>query len=139
MNLLQRLSATTVTVIIVVFTFIIFSLKIALRSNVEQGQEFHGKDVRSPIEIYRNSFGIPHIVAADEDDCFFALGFTHAQDRLWQMDLMRRVARGSTARIFGVSTLDADRFFRTLDISSIARRVESGISPQSRRALEGYA
>ncbi|MFM8180056.1 MAG: penicillin acylase family protein, partial [Candidatus Kapaibacterium sp.] len=110
-----------------------------MRSNVEQGQEFHGKDVRSPIEIYRNSFGIPHIVAADEDDCFFALGFTHAQDRLWQMDLMRRVARGSTARIFGVSTLDADRFFRTLDISSIARRLESGISPQSRRALERYA
>lgn len=137
-NILQRFSATTVTVILVVLAFIVFSVKIALRSNVEPGVELESELVQSPIEVYRNSFGIPHIVADNADDCFFALGFTHAQDRLWQMDLMRRIARGKTARIFGVNTLDADRFFRTLDIATIANNLQSGLSPESRKALERY-
>lgn len=137
-NLLQRLSATTITVIIVVVAFIVFSVKIALRSYVSPGLELESKDVQSPVEVYRNSFGIPHIVAGTSDDCFFSLGFTHAQDRLWQMDLMRRVARGKTARIFGPSTVDADRFFRTLDISGIATTLQTSLSAESRRVLERY-
>ncbi|MFN4769786.1 MAG: penicillin acylase family protein [Candidatus Kapaibacterium sp.] len=135
---LQRLSALTVTIIIVVVAFVVFSVKLALRSNLEAGIEIESASLQRPVEIYRNSFGIPHIVGENSGDVFFGLGFVHAQDRLWQMDLLRRIARGKTARIFGVSTLDADRFFRTLDIPSIAAQVATGISPESKRALENY-
>ena len=70
---------------------------------------------------------------------YFSLGFAHAQDRLWQMDLMRRIARGKTARIFGEKTVAADKFFRVLGISAIADRLVTTISRQSRDELEAYS
>ena len=60
----------------------------------------------------RNQDGIPYIIAGSENDAWAALGYAHAQDRLWQMELNRRVSRGTLAQLFGAVALEADRFLR---------------------------
>ena len=71
-------------------------------------------------EIYYDDFGIPHIYAENEHDAYLALGFAHAQDRLFQMEMMRRVGGGRLAEILGESLVETDKFFRTLGINQIA-------------------
>ena len=67
-----------------------------------------------PLQIRRDRFGVPHIIAAGESDLYFGMGYAMAQDRLWQMDFMRRLGSGRLAEILGPELLPADRFFRTI-------------------------
>ena len=68
------------------------------------------------VELLRDRHGIPHIYAASLEDAHFALGFVHAQDRLWQMEMNRRIGSGRLAEILGANALEADRFMRTLGL-----------------------
>src|SRR5262249_34613524 len=92
-----------------------------------------------PVEIVRDNEGVPHIFAQSTDDLFTALGFLHAQDRLWQMELTRRAGQGRLSEIFGERTLGTDIFLRTLDLYGYAERSEAALSPEVRRSLEAYA
>src|SRR5688572_12547818 len=69
-----------------------------------------------PVEIYFDTYGVPHIYADNEEDLFFALGYVHAQERLFQMELLRRVSAGRLSEIFGAGLVDTDRFFRMLGL-----------------------
>ena len=77
---------------------------------------FYHPTLRQPITIRRDQWGIPHIHAANRHDLFFAQGFVHAQDRLWQMELNRRAASGTLSVVFGSRTLPTDRLTRTLGL-----------------------
>ena len=68
------------------------------------------------VEIYFDDFGIPHIYANNPADAYLALGYVHAQDRLFQMEMMRRVGSGTLSELLGEDLLDVDKFFRTLGI-----------------------
>ncbi|MCP4441386.1 MAG: penicillin acylase family protein [Aureispira sp.] len=72
------------------------------------------KGIDGKIEIVRDEWGVPHIQAQSQKDLFFAQGFAHAQDRLWQMEVNRRVAAGRLSEVFGELALDTDRIVRTL-------------------------
>ena len=61
------------------------------------------KGLKAEVKIYRDSWGVPHIYADNEDDLFFAQGYVQAQDRLWQMELHRRMGSGTLSEIFGAS------------------------------------
>jgi penicillin G amidase len=91
------------------------------------------------VDIYRDPSGIPHILASNEADAYFAAGFVHAQDRLWQMDLARRYGQGRLAEILGSRALPADLLMRTIGIGRIADSLLRTISPQSRAVFEAYA
>jgi penicillin amidase len=91
------------------------------------------------VDIVRDAEGIPHIYAQSTDDAYFALGFVHAQDRLWQLELNRRIPAGRMAEILGPGALDADRFLRTLGVRRNAGRILENLSPDARAALEAYA
>ncbi len=95
--------------------------------------------VRGTAEIVRDTRGVPHIRADDPYDLFFALGYAQAQDRLWQLDYLRRQARGRLSEVFGPSTLDADVLARTLNISGMADRMVDGLSADSKSAVEAFA
>ena len=69
----------------------------------------------APVEVVRDKEGVPHIFAKSEEDLYSALGFVHAQDRLWQMELTRRTGQGRLSEIFGERTFTTDVFLRTLD------------------------
>ena len=92
-----------------------------------------------PVEVIRDREGVPHIFARVTDDLYAALGFVHAQDRLWQMELQRRTGQGRLSEIFGERTFLTDVFLRTLDLYGHAQRSLAVLSPEARRALEAYA
>lgn len=91
------------------------------------------------VDIVRDADGIPHIYAASTADAYFALGFVHAQDRLWQLELNRRIPAGRMAEILGPSAVDTDRFLRTLGVRRNAERILANLSADTRAALESYA
>ncbi len=73
-------------------------------------------NLSSEVKVYYDTYGIPHIYGETEVDAFRALGYVHAQDRLWQMELLRRVARGGLSEVFGSKLLSTDKFFLSLGI-----------------------
>ncbi len=97
------------------------------------------KGLGAAVDIVRDVEGIPHIYAKSSADAYFALGFVHAQDRLWQMELNRRIPAGRMAEILGPNALDTDRFIRTLGIRRNAEKILGNLSQQTRDALDAYA
>src|SRR6185503_12542397 len=71
--------------------------------------ELRLRGLNAPVEIVRDRWGIPHISAREPLDAYFGQGFCHAQDRLWQMELTRRLAAGRLAEVLGAGALDIDR------------------------------
>jgi penicillin amidase len=91
------------------------------------------------VRIERDENGIPHVIAASEHDAAFGLGYAHAQDRLWQMEMNRRVAAGRLSEILGPAALDTDRFLRTLGIRRAAERIYAGMDHEHRTLADAYA
>jgi len=91
------------------------------------------------LEIVRDKDGVPHIFAATDHDAFFALGYVHAQDRMWQMEFQRRIGAGRLSEILGDATLDTDKFLRTLGTYRAAKSAWAGLSEESQNALQAYA
>ena len=89
--------------------------------------------------ITRDREGVPHITAATLEDVHFALGFAHAQDRLWQMELQRRAVAGRLSELFGNRTLASDIFMRTVDLYGHATRSLAAFKPEARAQVEAYA
>jgi penicillin amidase len=92
-----------------------------------------------PVEILRDRFAIPHIFAAAPEDASFALGFAHAQDRLWQMEMNRRIAAGRLAEVVGPPGLETDRFMRTLGVRRVAEANLRRLDAETLGHLEAYA
>jgi penicillin G amidase len=92
-----------------------------------------------PVEVIRDREAVPHIFAKATDDLYAALGFVHAQDRLWQMELQRRTGQGRLSEMFGERTFATDVFIRTLDLHGHAERSFTALPPEARAALEAYA
>jgi len=92
-----------------------------------------------PVDIYRDSMGIPHIYATTLHDLFVAQGYVHAQDRFWQMDFWRHIGSGRLAEMFGESQLKTDAFLRTLGWRQLAEQEYEQLNPESRAILDAYA
>lgn len=112
-------------------------------SNVVFGQvsaaQLKIEGLKQEVTVHRDGRGIPYIEAKNEDDLYFAQGFVTAQDRLWQMDLLRRVSRGESAEIFGKSTLEEDKRWRKFGFAKVAEESIPLLNPQLKNALENYA
>jgi len=95
--------------------------------------------LQSEVSVYFDTYGIPHIYGDNESDVFRALGYVHAQDRLWQMELLRRVARGGLSEVFGKELLPTDRFFLALGIWEASRETVAGIDPDREEMILAQA
>lgn len=95
--------------------------------------------LRQTVTIRRDDRGIPHIEAANESDLFLAQGYVTASDRLWQMDLLRRTARGELSEIFGSVTLEEDKRHRIYGFASVAEEQVKNLQPRERSIYEEYA
>ncbi|HTZ49549.1 MAG TPA: penicillin acylase family protein [Verrucomicrobiae bacterium] len=91
------------------------------------------------VRVDRDNWGVPHIRAASLEDLAEAQGYVLAQDRLWQMDLLRRAARGQLSEVLGPATLEIDKDFRVLNFSRAAERDYAMTSPEVRSVLQAYA
>ncbi len=92
----------------------------------------------APVEIIRDRWGVPHIYAANDHDVFFAQGFVHAQDRLWQMELNRRLATGRLSEMLGDLALDTDRATRTFGFERLGRADWALLPAEDQQRIEAY-
>jgi penicillin amidase len=93
----------------------------------------------APVTVLRNAHGVPHIEAATQDDLFMAQGYVTAQDRLWQMDTLRRNSEGTLAEILGSSLVPHDKMQRVVQLGVVARRIYANLSVADRTRLDDYA
>jgi penicillin amidase len=109
------------------------------RSLVDYDEDFSVRGITAPVEIVRNNDNVPHIFGQTDEDVFYALGFAHAQDRLWQMTMLRRTAQGRLSELFGPSTVKVDELLRRFDLYGLALQSAEVQDEPTTRALEAYA
>src|SRR3954451_23138119 len=95
-------------------------------------------ELRDRVSVRRDRWGVPHIDAAEREDLFFAQGYCHGQDRLWQMSFYRRVVEGRLSEMAGEEGLAVDKLMRTLGIRRIAEAEEAAMEPGLRARLERF-
>src|SRR6476660_5306598 len=98
----------------------------------------HLDGLHERVEVITDRYGVPHIYAQNEADLFFAQGYVHAQERLWQMEFNRRLGSGRLSELFGDVTLDLDRFCRRLGIHRAAAAEFGRLPEDTRRILVAY-
>src|SRR5688572_16677299 len=111
----------------------------AAADGLSQSQSLNLPGISSAVTVRRDGRSIPYIEARNEKDLYFVQGYVTASDRLWQMDLMRRVALGETAEIFGKQALEEDKRWRRFGFGKVAEESLKHHSPELRSALESYA
>ncbi len=109
------------------------------RSLPDYNETFTLPGLSAPVEIVRNNNNIPHIFGQTDEDVFFGLGFVHAQDRLWQMTMLRRTAQGRLSEVFGPRTVTIDELLRRFDLYNQALASVEAQDEPTRRALDAYA
>ena len=109
------------------------------RSRPVESGRLRVRGLDAGVEVLRDRFGVPHIYAASERDALFGQGFVHAQDRLFQMEVMRRAGAGRLSEIAGAATIELDRFMRRLGLADIAARDLASCDETERVLLAAYA
>lgn len=136
----MRLALKVLAVLIAILCVTAGAAYVYLRQSLPKTQgEIQVAGLGTAAEVLRDRHGVPHIFAASLEDAHFALGFAHAQDRLWQMEMNRRIASGRLSEILGAGALDADRFMRTLGLRRVAEANLRGYDDETRRLLDAYA
>ncbi len=104
-------------------------------------QELALRGLNGTVTVLRDTYGVPHIFASTDHDLFFALGYVHAQDRLWQMDIQYRLAAGRLSEVVGSSRLESDAFMRTIGLERTSAAYLATLPPTDPglRALTAYS
>ncbi|MCK5822186.1 MAG: penicillin acylase family protein [Bacteroidales bacterium] len=104
----------------------------------DYNQDIQLSGLQAPVEVIRDSFAIPHIYAENQKDLYMAVGVVMAQDRLWQMDLLRRVTTGRLAEILSDDLLEVDQLMRSLEMSKKSTRMFAQADPQLRECIMAF-
>ena len=92
----------------------------------------------APIDIIRDADAIPHVFATNKADALFGLGYVHAQDRLWQMELQRRIGHGRLSEVLGAAALPQDRFLRTVGFGRAAKSAWARTPDWAKQQINAY-
>lgn len=120
------------------FSFCLLVCSLISTSVLGQSNRIVVNGIKTEATVRRDARAVPFIEAGNDADLYFAQGYTVASDRLWQMDLMRRLARGETAEIFGRSVLEEDKRWRRMNFAQVAEDSLKHLSPDLRLALDSY-
>ncbi len=132
------LRLTTLSIVLVIGAFGL-AYYFASRSLPDYNADTTAAGLSAPLEIVRDNANVPHIFGETDADVYFGLGYAHAQDRLWQMTMLRRTAQGRLSELFGERTLGIDKVMRRFDLYNLAvASVEAQDAP-TRAALDAYA
>ncbi|MEO8210421.1 MAG: penicillin acylase family protein [bacterium] len=137
-SILKNIFGILVLLIIVLVTVGVLFNNLTKKSFYEESGVIKVKGISDRVNIYKSDFGVSQIFAENESDMYFSLGYVHAQDRLWQMDLTRRVAEGRLSEILGKDVLDYDILFRTIAINKFAVKQYEKLSLKSKSILSAY-
>lgn len=136
MRWLKRLFVFVLIVVLVVTALGIYTVR---RSFPQVRGDLEVVGLNSQVEILRDDLGVSHIYADNQHDLFFAQGYTHAQDRFFQMDFWRHIGAGRLSEMFGSSQVETDMFLRTLGFETLAEREWATMQSPEREILESYA
>ena len=109
------------------------------RSLPDYSKTLRVEGISAPVEIIRNNSNVPHIFGQADPDVFFGLGYAHAQDRLWQMTILRRTVQGRLSEVFGPRTIEIDKVLRRFDLYGLARQSVEVQDARTMAALEAYS
>jgi len=126
LKIFKRILAILAVILVVLVLSGFFFIQ-HLKPSYDGNREMPG--ISDSVTVYFDTFGIPHIYAENEADAFRALGYVHAQDRLWQMELLRRIAPGRLSEAFGPDALPNDRFFISLGIDEATSNILANLDP----------
>ena len=136
MRLLRGFGWVLFVSLLLVFAGVLFARKV---SNPMISGSLNLRGLSGPVTITRDAWGVPHIRArASDADALYALGFVHAQDRLWQMEFQRRVAQGRLSEVLGEAALPQDKFLRTWGFYRAAQSALPALSARSRTLISAY-
>lgn len=121
------------------FILLLLAYYVATKSLPDYDGSYDFDEVAAPVEIVRDNHNVPHIFGSNDGDVYFGLGFAHAQDRLWQMTILRRTAEGRLSEIFGEATLKIDDFVRRIDIYRLSIASFQHQSEETKHALLSYS
>ncbi len=139
MSARRRLALASVAVLALgLLALALSARRVARRALPQTAGVLRAPGLQGRVEILRDAYGVPHIFAGSDHDAHFALGYVHAQDRLFQMEVLRHLSQGRLAELFGARALRADRLFRTVDLRGPARRGVARGSADGRAALAAY-
>jgi penicillin amidase len=133
------LSSLIALILIFLIGFIFLVRHVSYRAIPDYNAEISLDGLNGRVEVYRDTFGIPHIHAQNEKDLYRVTGYVMAQDRLWQMDLLRRVAPGRLAEIFGEDYIGTDQLLRALRIEDKSRLIMARTEPEIMACLEAFS
>tara|TARA_R110000765_G_scaffold2384_6_gene7303 strand:- start:1351 stop:3744 length:2394 start_codon:yes stop_codon:yes gene_type:complete len=125
MNLLKKIGAillVIITLLIIIVGVIAYTLK------PDYSGEKELANLQQEVKVYYDDYGIPHIYGENEKDAFRTLGYVHAQDRLWQMELLRRIASGGLSEVFGADLIGTDKFFLSLGIADASKLTAASVA-----------
>jgi penicillin G amidase len=139
MKIFKRVFAGVLILIVLILMagyFLLTNIKKVAIPDYNKSVQISG--LTGEVTILRDTFGIPHIYAENEKDLYRAVGFAMAQDRLWQMDLLRRVTQGRLSEILGNKMAETDLLMRALRIQEKSEKLLAGASPEIIEALESF-
>jgi penicillin amidase len=139
MRKIKIIIGVTVSLIAIGVTLFFVLRYLVTKSYPEYSGTIAIPSLHQTVTVSRDEYGVPHIRAANEYDLFFAQGYVHAQDRLWQMDLTRRAGEGRLSEILGPSTVKFDKMLKTVGFKRIAEQLERRLNPKSAEILNAYA
>ena len=113
--------------------------RIAHKSLPDYNKDIQLNEISQNVKVYRDSLAIPHIYAKSEKDLYTTVGYLMAQDRLWQMDLLRRATTGNLSEIFGENFIDTDVLMRSLKITEKSHNVLDKTPKDIKTALEAFS
>ncbi len=140
MKILKRaLQVLLVLVIVVFIAGLVLIRHISRRALPDYNADITLEGLKADVEVFRDKFGIPHVYAENEYDLYTAVGYLLAQDRLWQMDLLRRVTLGRLSEIFGEGFVETDLLLRALRYSEKSMHLLQVTEPEITDALNAFA
>jgi len=139
MKIIKRiLSGLLILLILATIAGFAFVRHLGHRAIPDYNNDLSLKGLHAPVEVYRDNYAIPHIYADDEHDLYLAVGYLMAEDRLWQMDMLRHVTEGRLSEILGKSFVDTDLLLRALRFSEKSERILAQTDPATREALDAF-
>lgn len=114
------LKKITISVLVIVLILVVGFWFFVQNNKPQYNGNLKLENLKEEVNIYYDDIGVPHIYAKNQSDAYIALGYAHAQDRLWQMELIRRIAAGRLSEIFGKDLIKTDKFFLGLGIEKAA-------------------
>ncbi len=140
MKVLKRIiQVLLVLIIIIIIAGFIFIRHISRRALPDYNADISLKGLTADVEVFRDHYGIPHVYAETEKDLYTAVGYLMAQDRLWQMDLLRRVTLGRLSEIFGEDYVETDQLLRALRFSEKSKQLLNLTEPKVLDAFKAFA